>query len=160
MVPTLISQNDPRWQGLLIPPSKQTLGRAGCLISDLSSATSAYGTFFTPAQLAQMLKYTPDGRLLWQSLADNPEIAFKLEKRLYNFDPVEINKSLADENRFVFLNVNNNSHWVFAWRKDLLFGGSYIVADPYPFPAVRKSTRSFRNITGSAHFILKNPKGI
>lgn len=151
---SLLSQQNKSWAGLHIPPSSRTIGQIGCMLTDLSMATSMYGTFFTPTELLHILKFNNNGEVLWDSLANSPEMAFKLEKRLTHFDPVEILNSLVDPKRFVILWVNNCSHFVLALRKDPFHVNQYIVADP--LDGKKKSTyKNFFNIVGSRHFILK-----
>jgi hypothetical protein len=147
-----LSQRDPRWASEKLGTSYVTVGRYGCTITCLSMLSEYYKDFKTPRNLARYLKYTKDGRVIWDSLP--AVLPFKLEKRLYRRDDERIKKSLKDPNRAVIFQVDYH-HWVVACGTYKFAPWIYRVADPWigKKAALIKPFLPYRQITGSAHFI-------
>lgn len=144
----ILSQRSRDWKDVLLTPSNLTCGRYGCTTTSLCMLSDYFGCFTTPKDaIGNNIKYTKDGLIIWQAI-NWPKFAF--EKRLNTFDPVEIEKSLKDPKKAVILEVDH-SHWVVALSKNI-FGG-YNIADPWS--ASKTTTRKYRSVTGSAHFIAK-----
>lgn len=146
-----LCQSGPRWAIIKMGKTEVTVGRMGCLLTDLSMLSDYFGDFKTPDELAKKLLFTADARIIWDSLVK--VLPFTLEKRVYNLNHFEIDVSLKDPRKAVVLNVNSGAHWVTAIRKSTLFPNHYVVIDPWD--GKEKTTRAFRNISGSAHFIKK-----
>lgn len=95
-------------------------------------------------------RYTRDGLVNWQKMTF---ANFKFEKRLYGRNDVDIMASLKDPNKAVLLQVDNGQHWVVALSKSF-FKNDYNIADPW-LGDRRTACDTYRNITGSAHFVKK-----
>lgn len=120
-------QRDPRWSGVRLGASKRTVGTDGCTTSTISDSVSyLLGTIKDPGYLAQTLNYTPEGYIIWPSLA---KIGLGLKTRFRYYDKQIIADGLKNPNTTVSLNVDGGRHWVFALR-DLGFG-KYWVHDPW-----------------------------
>jgi hypothetical protein len=105
-----------------------------------------FKSFQDPGQIAEVEKYyTNSGLVNWTSLDFR---SFKFEKRLRAFDPAAIEESLKDPRKAVILEVDH-SHWVVALSKSVL--GGYNIADPWF--GDKSTTRRYKKVTGSAHFI-------
>lgn len=144
-----LSQRNPNWASVKMAPSQLTLGRYGCTSTCISMLSDYFGCFKSPSEMiwSKVIKYTIDGLILWNSLFMP---CFKFEKRLYGFHKAEIDKSLADPNKAVILEVANRSHWVVALRKNF-WGNDYWICDPWDGKK-KLCLKTYRNITGSAHF--------
>lgn len=156
-----LSQRDLRWAGLKLGSSKLTVGRFGCTTTCISMLSDYFKCFATPGELAQgkvvkhdLLKYTAQGLLIWKSL-NLKKMDF--EKRVYGRVDYDIEKSLKDPKKAVILAVNDDAHWVVATSINkfyrLLGRNVYNIIDPWD--GKKKTTRAFKNISGSAHFIAK-----
>lgn len=119
-------QRDPRWSWVKLGPSRRTVGTDGCTTSTISDSGSYFGFEKDPGVLARTLDYTPEGYILWPSLA---KIGLKLVNRFRYYDKKVISEALKNPNTTVSLNVDGGRHWVFGLR-DLGFG-KYWVHDPW-----------------------------
>lgn len=141
----ILGQRDYRWSGIRLTPSKLTCGRYGCTTTCISMLSDYFKCFRMPSEvIGTNIKYTKDGLIMWEAI-NFPKFAF--EKRVRTFDPSAIQVSLKDPKKAVILEVDH-SHWVVALSKNL-FGG-YNIADPWT--GKKSTTRSYRAVTGSAHF--------
>ena len=104
---------------------------------------------------ARYLKYTHDGLLIWGFLPT--ALPFKLEKRLYRRDDKAINESLAHPDKAVILQVDNY-HWVVCLGVYKFAPWFYRIADPWFGRKMALPLSGYKEITGSAHLILKNSK--
>ena len=152
-----LSQQDPRWAKEHLGKSKITVGRYGCTTTCISMLSDYFECFASPKELAvsqvigtELLGYTNDGLIIWQTL-NLKHMAFAA--RLRSRNDFEIEKSLKDPRKAVILQVNDGAHWVVAIGKVPLLRNVYWVIDPWD--GKKKTTRAFRNITGSAHFNQK-----
>jgi len=142
-----LSQKDPRWIATCLGNTNLPIGKIGCTITDLSMLSNYFDQFKTPKELAQQLKFTSEGLVIWSSL---PEVLnFRLEKRLFALNNFEIDNSLKDPNRAVILNIAFGTHWVTALRKSYI-SRSYVCLDPL---TGQKRNVYWNEIVGSAHFI-------
>jgi ABC-type bacteriocin/lantibiotic exporter with double-glycine peptidase domain len=146
-----LSQRDPRWSHVKLGDSQLTVGRYGCTTTCISMISDYFRCYVRPDIIAaDASRYTKDGLVLWQ----NMKFAnFKFEKRLYTRDDTEIITSLKDPKKAVILQVDNQQHWVVALSKTW-FGKDYNVLDPW-FGDKRTACGTYKNITGSAHFVRK-----
>lgn len=94
--------------------------------------------------------YTSGGFIIWGNIDLR---CMKFEKRLQGRNDIEIQKSLKDPNKAVILQVSSGSHWILAVRKTL-FGNDYVCIDPWT-GARCTALGTYRNITGSAHFVRR-----
>lgn len=145
---------DSRWRNVTLGNTNFRIGRWGCLVTDLSMLTDYFrkfrSHFYTPGELAKKLSFNSQGQLLWGSL---PKVCnFRLEKRLRYQDNVEIQKSLAANDKAVILEVDG-THWITALRK--LPFNLYWCADPLRGDKCLSSR--YKKITGSAHIISIYP---
>jgi hypothetical protein len=146
-----LSQRDSRWSQVKLGASSLTVGRYGCTTTCISMLTSLFNCTVLPGEIAHnAANYTKDGLVIWQALSFK-KVAF--EKRLYGFQPNEIDESIKHPKKAVILQVNDGAHWVVAIRK-AYFGNDYIVLDPWTGKKVG-ARAAYKNITGSAHFIAK-----
>ena len=142
-----LSQKDPRWIAICLGNTNLPIGKIGCTITDLSMLSDYFGQFKMPKELAQQLKFTSEGLVIWSSL---PEVLnFRLEKRLFALNNFEIDNSLKALNRAVILNIAHGTHWVTALRKSYI-SRSYVCLDPL---TGQKRNIYWNEIVGSAHFI-------
>lgn len=147
----LLSQQDPRWSAVTLGNSRFTIGRYGCTTTCISMLSDYFKCFEQPDAIAKTFaKYTLDGLIIWDSLTLS-KMAF--ETRIKARDDQSIMRSLKDPHKAVILNVNNGAHWVTTLSKTLL-GNDYWVADPWLGKKV-KACATYKNIVGSAHFIIK-----
>ncbi len=144
----ILSQRDPRWAGVKIGRSNETVGRKGCLITDNSAITDYIGNFKDPGVLAQLLDFTAAGLLLWQSIE---KAGLDFVYRFYSRDDAKILKAFADPDQFVVLEVNHN-HWL--WLIGVV--GGYKVMDPYYGDVIRITQRNYK-ITGFAILEKQDP---
>lgn len=149
-----LSQNSLPWGPVKLGNTPLTVGRYGCTITCLSMLSDYFKDFKDPGFLAKNLKFTSDSLVIWGSLP--AVLPYGLERRIYSRNDFEIRTSLKDPNKAVILNVNDGAHWVVALKETFLPGlkrPHYVVLDPWD--GKKKTTRDFRNIVGSAHFIKK-----
>lgn len=143
-----LSQRDPRWSFTKMLPSSLTIGRYGCTTTCISMLSDYFGDFYSPASVAQKkLQYTIAGLIIWTSIAFEK---FRFGRRTYGWNTAEIDASIKDPNKAVILEVANGSHWVVAIRK-VPFSKHYFIVDPWDGKV--KTTLSYKNITGAAHFL-------
>jgi ABC-type bacteriocin/lantibiotic exporter with double-glycine peptidase domain len=142
---TSYSQRDPKWNQKRLGASSLIMGRYGCTTTGIADLSTYFGDNLNPAQVADKIKYTKDGLILWQSCKfKNFEFWF----REYGRKDTNIKNALADPNLAVLLEVANGSHWVVAT-------GNYAnkvfkIADPWF--GDRSTTLRYKNITGAAYF--------
>jgi hypothetical protein len=120
-----------------------TVGRYGCLITDLSMISDYFHDYKSPKYFAKYGRFQPDGQFIWTSL---PEISkLVLVDRSNGRNDEMIMKGLKDPKLTAILQVNKN-HFVLALGKSLL--GGYNIADPW---TGKKSTTRYygNNITGA-----------
>lgn len=126
----ILSQRNPLWSLIKLGKSKETVGKVGCVTTDISMGTSYFGNYFDPGQLAsKMLEYTIDGLILWQSVRN---IGLRFIWRGYpsNFEQAEIDEALKNPKRICLLNVDGGKHWVLGINR-IPFSTKYLVADPW-----------------------------
>jgi len=139
-----LCQQDSRWAGKTMGAGNWTIGRWGCLLTDV---TMMYDWFFNrnagPDWVDSQLSFT-QGLLIWSSLS---KIGLHLVTRTNGRNDVVIREGLANPNECVMLQVNN-SHWLFLTGRWIpVFG--YNVIDPWD--GRTKYTNAYgNNITGSA----------
>jgi hypothetical protein len=138
-----IGQRDPRWSEIKLGDSVCTVGRYGCLITDISMALYYYKKYISPGILARILDFTPGGLLLWDSLST---VGLKLTKRGYGRNDSDIQSALKNPATVCILQVQGN-HWVLATGNRLL--GGYNIADSW-FGDRSTTGRYGNNITGYA----------
>jgi len=148
-----LCQRDQKWADTPIGKTPYLLKRFGCTITCISMFSDYFAKFKgfwkSPKDLASKLQFTKDGLIIWASL---PEVLpFRLEKRLYSRNDSEIKISLKDSKRAVALQVDN-FHWLAVVGKGLL--GGWVVYDPWDGLKKTIPNKSYKAITGSAHFIL------
>ena len=144
----LLNQTDPRFANVKMLPSNITIGRAGCLLCSLCMLSDYFGEFVLPQQaIGQQVFFNKSGYVIWEKLNFSK---FKLEKRIRNYDKLEVKMSIKDPKRAVCLNVNNGSHWVVAVKA--LPGDYYWCYDPY---GGKRKLYKGSQISGSANIISK-----
>lgn len=147
---TIYSQRDPRWANLLMGNSGLTVGRAGCVITDIAMLTTYFLPAKTPMKLLHQLKFTNEGKIIWASASFEN---FAWYKRVYNRDEREIEVHIKNPRLAVILEVANRSHWVVATGYELL-SKKIRIADPWT--GDRASMDRYRNnITGASYFMKK-----
>ena len=125
----VFSQKDKHWINKVIPGSRTTLGKSGCVICSLASLISWYGSDETPLTLSDKLKFYKDtGLVIWQSLEAVYPIKWvervHCEKVSAPMD--RIDKLLAEGNP-VIVKINKwHGHWVTLFRK---VGNRYLMTD-------------------------------
>lgn len=143
---TSFSQRDKKWANKKMGISPLTLGRYGCTTTCIADLSTYFGENLNPAQVCDIIKYTPTGLILWQSCKFKK---FAFWFREFGRKDVNIRNALADPNLTVILQVANASHWVVA--TGLNPGGGYRIADPWL--GDRSTTARYgQNITGAAYF--------
>ncbi len=149
----MLSQRDPRWSQTKLGQSSLTIGRYGCTTTCISMLTSYFGIWQSPIEIATAPgNYTADGLVLWPNISSMLK-SMKFDKRIQGRNDAEIMASLKDPNKAVILQVDNGQHWVVAIKKTL-FGNDYVIYDPW-FGDKRTACGSYKNITGSAHWVKK-----
>jgi hypothetical protein len=130
MAMIILSQRNSKWSSVKLGKSQQTVGKVGCVTTDISMGTSYFGTYFDPGVLAsKKLEYTSAGLILWQSVKN---IGLKFVWRGYpsNFKQSEIDEALKNPKRICLLNVDSGAHWVLGISR-VPFTTKYLVADPW-----------------------------
>lgn len=124
---SIYSQRDQRWAAQEIGLSGLTIGRYGCTITCLAMLASYFGQDINPGAMETLLKFTPQGLIIWQS-ADFAKFAF--ESRVRYRDNALISAALKDPKRAVILEVAGHSHWVVAtgWQPET---NCFKIADPW-----------------------------
>lgn len=138
---TFYGQRNPLWASVTLGNTKRTIAQVGCTTCCISDAASYFRIFFlkslgenfsnvepTPEILAKKLEYTPDARILWESVHRKLGIS---TNRFYGHRKDVIASALdpKNTNQCVALNVDNGGHWVFALRA--LPFNRYWVHDPW-----------------------------
>ena len=147
---TALSQQDPRWSGKMMGNSGVSIGKAGCLLTDL---TMMYDWFFnktaTPDWVASHIQFTDHnysggaGLVIWASITN---VGLHCVTRTQGRNDSVIQEGLANPNECVMLQVNN-SHWLFLIGRWIPLLG-YKVIDPWD--GRTKYTNAYgNNITGS-----------
>ena len=141
----ILCQQDKRWASKFLGKTKYNLGRWGCTTTGITQGYNLlFGKQKTPANVAQILDYTPEGYILWKSLQ---KLNLRLTERFYGRKDVSIMEGLKNPNKFVLLQVNNN-HWVFLMGRWIPILG-YRIADPWKGDTCY-TNRYKNNITGGA----------
>lgn len=141
-------QKDPRWTMKKIGKTNLTIGRMGCTITCVSMVSDWFKCFKRPDELANLLSFTADGLLIWNSI--EKELCFKLLKRFYGWDLASIDDGIKDDNKVSLLEVDN-SHWVLATKR-IFNSKHYMTVDPLGgLPATLK----YKRVTGGAILIKK-----
>lgn len=144
-----LSQRDAAWASVLLPGTKLTIGRYGCLVTSIADLSSYFGNSLRPDEIAGLCKFTPDGLLYWNTAVFKE---FEFERREQGFNPLNIVVAIQDPNRGVALQVANGSHWVVGEGYDTLLK-KITIADPWLGDMCEVSRYS--NITGAAYFKRK-----
>lgn len=142
-----LSQRNPLWATHKIGQTSITIGRFGCTITGLSMLSDYYGSFHNPAELADQLKFTVEGLVIWSSLP--AVLPFHLEHRLYHDDRTAIEEAIQDPKRSALLQVDGY-HWVVATGL-VSKTKHYNIVDPWD--GKKKTTSSYGHVTGCAIFI-------
>jgi hypothetical protein len=145
------SQRDPKWRNVQIGKSPVTVGSHGCTITSISMGGTWYGEYRTPGELAQTLSFTPDGRILWASIARVYRTMRFLWREYKNNQPM-FAEALKNKDKVLLLNVDRGYHWVFA-RYAIPFVG-YMTQDPWPYPTRTRIVRH-SEVVGGAILIRK-----
>lgn len=143
------SQRDVQWASYMLNPSKLSIGRYGCTTTCMADLSTYFGDNLNPLQISEIIKYTPDGLVVWQSAVFKD---FQFESRQIGRNDIDIKKALNDPNRAVILNVSSGSHWVVATGYDIF--GNLKIADPW-FGDESTMKRYQDDITGAAYFKRK-----
>lgn len=126
----ILCQRDARWAFKPIGESTETVGKKGCVITDISMSSSYFGYFRDPGFLAKYLKFTASGLVLWQSIADILNCKFVWRGYPSNFKQTEVDEALKNPAKTCLLNVDGGAHWVLGiYRVPLT--KKYWVADPW-----------------------------
>lgn len=141
------SQRDPQWANKKMGTSPLTLGRFGCTTTCMADLSTYFADNLNPAQVADHIKYTPDGLVIWQSCKFGH---FEFERREFGRHDANILAALQDPNRAVILQVAHGSHWVVATGKPV-FSNIFKIADPWLGDRADMG-RYKNNITGAAYF--------
>jgi hypothetical protein len=124
-------QGDPKWGGQQIGQSNTTLEKDGCLITDISDYLYWLGKYKSPKELAQILRYTPAGKIYWQSIDEFTDAKFVYRYWNFNADTRRIiDAAINHPTMGVFLEVEFRSglrHWLWALSTRI---PRYKVADP------------------------------
>lgn len=139
---TLISQNDPRWKFLKLPPCQRNMAQIGCTSACLLMVDAWYGGKMTVQEFLAKTRRLADGRILWNSV-NFP--TWKFAWRGYRDDRDKILKALKGSPKTTVILEVDHSHWLFVIGS---VGKSLKVVDPYPYPAKKKW--NWRNVTGYA----------
>lgn len=143
-----LSQRDLKWAKEKLGQSNLTIGRWGCTTTCVSMVSDYFGCYRSPIDLAHdAANYTNDGLILWWKL-HFLKMKFSSRERLRN--DASIQESLKNPNGAVILEVNDGQHWVVALRRAYV-GNDYLVLDPWTGKKCWV-IKTYRNITGSAHF--------
>lgn len=124
-------QKYPEWRDVKIGQSRVTVGSDGCLITDLSDALYWIGKYYTPGQLARLLRFTEEGKLFWESITEKTDAKFVYRYWNFNKDTQAIiDRAINHPTMCVFLEVTLSSglkHWVWALSSRI---PRYRVGDP------------------------------
>lgn len=120
---TPLSQRDTRWAETKLGTTSYTVARYGCTVTCLSMASEYFASlpaptpapkvpvkYVLPGVMAQTLEFTPEGFLLWGTLA---KVGMKLVERVKVRDDAKIQKVLSDPKQACLLQVEG-WHWVLA----------------------------------------------
>lgn len=145
-----LCQLDQPWAKLRLLPSNLTVGRYGCTTCCICMISDYFECYRNPAQAIDTnIKYTKDGLVIWGSINFRN---FKFEKKVFGWNTKEIDESIKNPSKAVILNVNYGEHWVVALRR-IPFSTHYFIVDP--LDGRIKTTKGYRNIVASSHFIKK-----
>lgn len=144
------SQRDKRWSQKKLGNSSLTMGRFGCTTTSIADLSTYFGDNLNPAQIADKIKYTKDGLVMWPTCVFNK---FEWWFREYGRKEVNIRNALADPKLAVILQVNNGAHWVVATGYDKL-NRIFKIADPW-FGDRSTMKRYGNSITGASYFRSK-----
>lgn len=118
---TPLGQRDPRWADTKLGTTVYTVARYGCTVTSLAMASEFFSQlpatppkpsvkYVLPGDMAQTLEFTPEGFLLWGSLA---KVGLKLVERVKVRDDAKIQAVLANPKQACLLQVEG-WHWVLA----------------------------------------------
>lgn len=146
---TPCSQIDLRWGGDHIGGSTTTIHTAGCAITALcNGVNNITGSNWLPPQLAHDVALFNVDIIDWDKAC-----AFLGNIKHDGNDEVEndakIDQYLKDPNKFVILHVNNNHHFVLAWKKT--WNGRYLCLDSWD-GKIKDVKNTYHNITGARYF--------
>lgn len=153
------SQKDPRWAKVKIGNSPYTVASDGCVITGISDILWWYGYDITPGELAQLLRFTPGGKIYWESVTE--KLPIKFIYRYWNFNAYTqslVNAALKHPTQTVIMELDysagNNSfkHWVFSLVKQMV---GYKMADPLRGDFSNTSLRYGGRLTGATLFDIK-----
>jgi hypothetical protein len=129
----VFTQDDPRWNFLLLGSTDETIGQTGCAITSAAMVLAAYGVDTDPGRLNAFLTanggYTPNGYVYWEKAAaiapgNQVEKAYEdlpsyklIDDQLLHGNPVIVRITLH----------NGTTHFVVIVGKK---GWSYLVQDP------------------------------
>jgi hypothetical protein len=151
-------QGDPRWGKVFIGQSKTTVAEEGCTITDISNILWWYGYDITPGELAKLLRFTPAGKVYWESVTEKLPIKFVFRYWNFNSTTQAVVKSVLNHpTQTVILEVDYKpgtsfKHWIWALSRNIF--GAFRMADPLPGDFATTSRYGGR-ITGATVFDLK-----
>jgi len=146
----LVWQRDPKWRNKRIGQSNLTIGNYGCTISCLSMFSDWYKGYKDPSWMSENLKFTQDGKLLWQSITQS-SLPMKFVYRYYKRDDKKILEILKSKDGVCLIEVNRN-HWVALVGYSRIYG--FKVNDPYYNDTIYLNRR-YKLITGFAEITRK-----
>lgn len=146
-----LSQRDERWGAVKLGASSLDVYHYGCTTTCISMLSDYFGSLAYPDAIAKVISnYTPEGLILWTKLQF---IKMSFAWREYGRNDQLIKESLKDPNKAVILQVDDGKHWLVALRPTLL-GNDYVCLDPWTGLKCN-AIATYKNITGSAHFVRK-----
>jgi hypothetical protein len=153
-----LKQWDARWKDIKMGDSQLTLGRWGCLTTDLAVVTDSFGCKMTPAQIAQNKKnYDLGGNIKWTSL-DFPTFSFRWEEgNQFTKNPNAVDKEMLKAwltpnlDRACIMEVANGTHWVLGlWFN--AYDNDFLAMDPMT-GATCLVNKTYGAITEAALFV-------
>ena len=150
-VPIALSQRDPAWKDILLGnDDTSTIGRFGCLLTDLVIVSNLYGFQETPASLNTKMKAAGGflgplivPRLLPSALPGMRHLNF-IQCRDVPAPLAEIDSAMA-AGRTVIVELDFSparglqNHWVVIYAA--AEGGDYLIRDPYPWTVDQQEIR-------------------
>lgn len=145
---TPLSQMDPRWKDIYLGAARDaTIGKFGCLLTDMTVVANSFGFSETPATLNEKMKHVGGfmgayiiPRLLPAALpgmifrnyikcSDHPAPLAEIDAALSSGRPVIIEVDYSPS-------PGMQNHWVVLYQKS---GGDYLLFDPWPYPVETKT---------------------
>ena len=136
------SQQDPRWKGIKIGTSTDTIGHVGCALTSVAMYASGWGYTQTPQTLNRKLVAAGGfygAAIVWDAISElHPQIRNKGLTLCRDSDAplAQMDASLA-AGQPVLVEVDNSpapglqTHWVVLYEKK---GVDYLMLDPWPYP--------------------------